>query len=143
MISIMRCSRVLSRWRMSAACLVAGLSVWVVATLLITAVAWRSIGPYHPVIAYFIYSAARVFIPCIAIGIPATASALWLRSRRSGRQAVAGGLAVAAIGFATLAVAFGAGTAAVSGMAPMLLILAAELWLAFKLRVSRFGPRTA
>jgi hypothetical protein len=56
------------------------------------------------------YSAARVFIPCIAIGIPSTASAVWLPSRRSAPQAVTGGLAVAAIGFAIFAIAFGAGT---------------------------------
>jgi len=37
----------------------AGLTVWVLATLLITAVAWRSYGPFHPVIAYFIYAAAE------------------------------------------------------------------------------------
>ena len=132
-----------SRLRPSAACIVAGLAVWVVATLLITALTWRSFGPYHPVIAYFIYSAVSAFIPCIGIGIPSTAIALWLRSRRPARQAVTGALVAAAIGFAIFVMAFGAGTAAVRGIAPMLLILAAELWLAFKLRTRRTRPTTA
>lgn len=124
-------------WRASAACIAAGLTVWTVATLLITALAWRMYGParpLYPVADYFVYPAAIAFIPCIAIGIPSTGVALWLRSRRSMRRAVAGGLAVTAIGFAIFAIAFGAGTAAVTGVAPMLLILTAELWLAFRLR---------
>jgi len=114
--------------------LAAGLTVWVLATLLITAVAWRSFGPFHPVIAYFIYSGARAFTPCIIVGIPATAVALWLRLGRSTVQAVASGLAVAAIGFAIVAVALRAGAAALSGILPTLLIVAAEFWLAFKFR---------
>jgi hypothetical protein len=67
-------------------------------------VAWRSYGPFHPVIAYFIYSAARAFTPCIILGMPATAVALWLRLGRSALQAAA----------------------AVSGIPPTLFFVAAE-----------------
>jgi hypothetical protein len=105
-----------------------------VATLLITALTWRSFGPFHAVIAYFIYSAARAFTPCVILGMPATAVALWRGPRRLAFQAVASGLAVAATGFAIIAMALNAGAAAVSGILPTLLIFAAEFWLAFKLR---------
>jgi len=46
------------------------------ATLLITAMAWRSFGPFHPVVGYFIYSAVWAFTHCIILGMPATAVAL-------------------------------------------------------------------
>ena len=133
----------LSSLRPSAACIVAGLAVWVLATLLITALTWRSFGPNRPVVAYLIYSAASAFIPCIGIGVPSTAIALWLRSRHPARQALTGALVTATIGFAIFVMALGAGTGAISGIAPMLLILAAELWLAFKLRTRRTRPNAA
>jgi FtsH-binding integral membrane protein len=60
--------------------------------------------------------------------------ALWWSPRRPAFQAVACGLAVAATGFTTIAIALNAGTAAVSGILPTLLVVAAEFWLAFKLR---------
>jgi hypothetical protein len=129
-------------WRATAACIAAGLAVWVGATLL-RALDWRSFGPGHLVIGYLVYAADWTFIPCIGIGLPSTAIALWLRSRSSARRAVTGGLAVGAIGFTVFAISFGAGTAAVSGIAPILLILAAELWLAFKLRARWSRPSTA
>jgi len=131
------------RRRASGACVGAGLTVWVAATLLITALRWRSVGPYHLVIAHFIYAAVEALIPCIGIGMPSTAIALWLRSLRPARRAVIGGLAVGAIGFAIFVIAFGAGAAAASGIPPVLLILAAELWLAFNLRAPRTKPSTA
>jgi len=114
--------------------LAAGLTVWVVATLVITPFAWRAFGPPPPLMAYYIYSAARTFAPCIILGMPATAVALWLRPRRSTLHAIASGLAVAAIGFAIMAIALRAGLAAVSGIAPTLVIVAAEFFLAFRLR---------
>jgi hypothetical protein len=126
-------------WRPSVACVAAGLAVWVAATLLIATLFRHDFGSFHQVVAYLVYSAASTFVPCICIGIPSTAVALWLRIRRPPGLAIGGGLAVAAVGFAILVIAFGAGTAAVTGIAPMLLILAAEFWLAFRLRLC---PRT-
>ena len=41
---------------------------------------------------------------------------------------------MAVIGFAIIAIALKAGSAALSGIPPTLLIVAAEFWLAFKLR---------
>ncbi len=129
-------------WRATAAATTAGLAVWVTATLL-RALAGRSFGPDHLVAGYLAYAADWTFIPCIGIGVPSAAIALWLSSRGSARRAVIGGFAVGAIGFGAFAIAVGAGTAAVSGIAPTLLILAAELWLAFKLRARWSTPRSA
>lgn len=104
---------------------------WLLSTLLLAEMARHDLG--GSLIPSLVRSAAVCSVACLAIGGPATAVALVLRQRHRLGIAVAGGLAVGCLAFVIVFVAANAGVAAISGLAPVALILAVEFSAAFVL----------
>ena len=116
-------------------------SVWLVATALLAWFAQRGFG--GPLGATLAHSAARSLVVCVCVAGPASAVALALRGRFGASIAVAGGLGVAFLAFLVAFVLFGPVSAALTAVAPVVLVVAVQLALAFAVRARMLRHRTA
>ena len=125
--------------RMGVPWAVAVAATWLVSTVALAAVVRDSL-PGQPA-AVVAHSAVVCLAGCVAIGGPATAAALAVRTRWRALTAVACGCAVAVLAFAIVASALGPRMAALTAAAPVALILAVEFVLAFRLLARTSGRR--
>lgn len=104
---------------------------WILSTLLLAELARHDLA--GSLTRSLIHSAAVCAVACLAIGGPSTAIALIVRQTRSLRAAVTAGLAAACAAFIIIFAGLNDGLTAVSGIAPVALILAVEFAAAFAL----------
>ena len=119
--------------RMAAAGAVAIIATWALASALMAVHASSTFGLRSLGAAEILRSVTGCAAVCVAIGGPSTGTALWLRQRVSIRRAVLGGGAVGAIGFVIVFLLIArTGSAAVTAILPVLLVLIVEFSLAFR-----------